>query len=72
MSDVASLLEKATEALRRDLNHIFGEVSLGKLPPASSRDLVAYVKLLHETADREDSLGADVERLVKETLSKTS
>lgn len=48
MTDLQNLLEKSKEALRRDLNHIFSEVSAKKLSPSSARDLVAYVKLLSE------------------------
>ena len=48
MQDLQNLRDKAIEALRRDLNHIFLEVSGGKLSPTSSRDLVAYYKLLTE------------------------
>lgn len=51
--ELKKLLEKATEAVRRDINHIFEQVSGGKLDKDSSRDLVAYVKLLTDIQKRE-------------------
>lgn len=69
MEDLTSLLEKAAEAVRRDLNHIFSEVSNRKLSPASSRDLVAYTKLLSDVLDRQkdedDSLNTKTEEELK-------
>lgn len=55
MADLSleELLDKATEAVRRDLNHIFISVSNSKLSPTSARDLVAYVKLLSDILDRQ-------------------
>lgn len=47
--EIEPLLEKAQEALRKDLNHISIEVCQKKLSASSSRDLVAYIKLLSET-----------------------
>ena len=46
--DVDALLQKGGEILRREISNLLMESSNKKLAPASARDLVAYVKLLHE------------------------
>lgn len=51
MSNLESLLEKIDEAIRRDVNHIFIEVSQGKLSAPSARDLVQYRKLITDTQE---------------------
>lgn len=74
MDNLAELLEKAKEAVRRDLNHIFIEVSQAKLSPASARDLVNYTKLLTDVLDMEkgieDELASLSEAQLKSLASK--
>lgn len=70
MDDLSSLLEKAAEAVRRDLNHIFSEVTNRKLSPASSRDLVAYTKLLSDVLDRQKEANDEVNSKTEEELKE--
>lgn len=42
----SALLEKATEILRREVAHLFREVSSGKLSEKSARDLTNYIGIL--------------------------
>lgn len=46
--DIEELLAKGGEILRREILNLLMESSRGKLSAASSRNLVAYVKLLSE------------------------
>ena len=46
--DVEALLAKGGEILRREVSNLLMESSNKKLAPASARDLVAYIRLLHE------------------------
>jgi hypothetical protein len=46
--DIEALLAKSGEILRREITNIMSQSSAGKLDAASSRDLVAYIKLLSE------------------------
>lgn len=46
--DVDELLAKSGEILRREVLNLMGKSSSGKLSPADARDLVAYIRLLHE------------------------
>jgi septation ring formation regulator EzrA len=62
------LLAKALEAMRRDVNHIFGAVSEKKLVPASARDLVAYVKLLTDIQKAQSKADESVDSLSNEEL----
>lgn len=71
MDDLEQLLAKATDAVRRDLNHIFVRVSGNKLDKDSSRDLVAYTKLLHDISDRNKDLEKEVSKLVSEALARS-
>lgn len=68
---VTEMLDKAKEALRRDLNHIFTQSSNGKLAPAAARDLAVYIKVLHELEEREkeflDSLTEEELKALNET-----
>lgn len=68
------LRDKLEEAVRRDINHIFTEVSRGKLSATSARDLVAYTKLLEELASlREKAIAeeeADLKKKSPEELKK--
>jgi len=59
---IQNLMEKATESMRRDINHIFTSVSRTKLDASSARDLVAYIKVLKELETIPD---AEMERLKK-------
>lgn len=68
--DPKELLEKAREAMRRDINHIFVEVAGKKLAPASARDLVAYVKLLSEVVEEESEDTKDLEKLPDSELKE--
>lgn len=64
------LLDKAAEAVRRDLNHIFMAVSTGKLDAASSRDLVAYYKLLSEAQKSQEGLEERILAEAKKLIGK--
>lgn len=68
MTDLNQLLDKATEAVRRDLRHIFEEVSKGKLSAPSSRDLVAYIKLLTDVLDYDKESEDSLKKLSEEEL----
>lgn len=72
-----SQLEKAIEALRRDLSYIMAEASKGKLSAPAARDLVAYIKLLSELKMEESqslqSLSDDaLEALAKDESHETT
>lgn len=79
MDDLNKLLKKASDAVKRDINHIYLEVSTRKLSDKSARDLVAYVKLLSDLAkaqkDAKEELAAvpdeDLKKLAKELLNET-
>lgn len=70
MENLHELLNKAAEAVRRDLNHIFSEVSLSKLSASSSRDLVAYVKLLSDVLDKQQEEIKDLATKSEDELKK--
>ena len=53
MSDLKPLLDKALDAVRKDLTHISFDVAKGKLKPGPAKDLVAYVKLLSDALEQE-------------------
>lgn len=46
--DVLALLDKSGEILKREITNLMIESATKKLSAASAKDLVAYVKLLHE------------------------
>lgn len=79
MEDLNKLLRKASDAVKRDINHIYSEVSTRKLSDKSARDLVAYVKLLSDLAkaqkDAKEELATvpdeDLKKLAKELLNET-
>lgn len=79
MDDLSKLLKKASDAVKRDINHIYLEVSTRKLSDKSARDLVAYVKLLSDLAkaqkDAKEELAAvpddELKKLAKELLNET-
>jgi NAD-dependent DNA ligase len=68
MTDLQDLLEKATEAVRRDLNHIFSAVSIEKLGATDARDLVAYVKLLSDLQDIQSKAAKNLPAMSEEAL----
>ncbi|NDC24836.1 MAG: hypothetical protein EBZ49_12030 [Proteobacteria bacterium] len=79
MEDLSKLLKKASDAVKRDINHIYLEVSSRKLSDKSARDLVAYVKLLSDLAkaqkESKEALAAvpddELKQLAKELLDET-
>lgn len=54
MNEIEQLLGKALEFVRRDLGQIGIEGTVKKLKPSTSRDLVAYVKLLSEVQKEQE------------------
>lgn len=54
MNEIELLLGKALEFVRRDLSQIGLEGTVKKLKPSTSRDLVAYVKLLAEVQKEQE------------------
>lgn len=72
--DLEKLLEKASEAMRRDINHIFGEVGNGKLNDKSARDLVNYIKVLSdiswEKKKDDEKSKKNIEKMSDEDLAK--
>ena len=70
MEELRHLLDKAQEAIRRDLTHIFTEVSARKLSPSSARDLVSYVKLLAEILEEQEEAGEELSKTSEEELKK--
>lgn len=46
--DIVDLLQKGEEILRREISNLMIESTSKKLSPNSSKDLVAYLKLLNE------------------------
>jgi hypothetical protein len=79
MEDLSKLLKKASDAVKRDINHIYLEVSTRKLSDKSARDLVAYVKLLSDLAkaqkESKEALSSvpddELKKLAKELLDET-
>lgn len=77
MDDLSKLLKKASDAVKRDINHIYLEVSNRKLSDKSARDLVAYVKLLSDLAktqkEKKEELASvpddELQKLAKELLN---
>lgn len=53
--DVQELLDRSGVILQREIRNLMNESQRGKLSAPSSRDLVAYIKLLEElkTAEKE-------------------
>lgn len=46
--DVVDLLDKGAEILKREITNLMIESSGKKLSPNSAKDLVSYLKLLHD------------------------
>jgi hypothetical protein len=65
---VEQLIEKSMESLRRDLGHIFSNVSRGKLDASAARDLVAYIKVLKELEVLPDDEMEKLKKMNKEEL----
>lgn len=69
--DIADLLSKTLEILRREVKHLLMESSAEKLHPNSARDLVNYVKLLSELhSEEKDLLDTLTDDELKEILNK--
>jgi hypothetical protein len=67
--DLSDLLDKGAEILKREIRNLMLESSGKKLSPTSARDLVSYVKLLHELQLEEKKIlagltDAELEKLV--------
>lgn len=68
MSSLETLLEKIDEAIRRDISHIFSEVSQGKLSPPSARDLVQYRKLITDAQEASEKAAKGLPSKTEEEL----
>lgn len=68
--DLEKLLEKIDEAVRRDVNHIFTEVSLAKLSPTSARDLVQYRKVVEDALQAIEDAGDELPERTEEELKE--
>lgn len=70
MENLDQMLEKLTEVLRREVNHLFGEVSKGPLHKDRANALVQYIKVLtaviEERQEVEDSLKGKSEEELRE------
>ena len=58
--DVVSLLDKAGLILQREVTNLAIASASGKLLPAHARDLVAYVKLLHDLKREQEDTAASL------------
>ncbi len=65
--DISDMLERTKEVLRREIKNLSTESIKGKLKPASSASLTAYVKLLADLLKEEKST---ISKLSKEELEK--
>lgn len=74
MDDLKLLLEKALEAVRKDLTHISFDVVKGKLKPTLAKDLVAYTKLLADAVKdqkkEEEQEDSELAKMSDEELAK--
>ncbi len=61
--DITKLLDKGLEILRKEVNNLFMESSQGKLSAVSARDLVGYVKLLHDLEERQKQAALEAAKL---------
>lgn len=80
-TDIATLLDKTLEILKREIKHLMIDSSVGKLNKDSSTALVSYLKLLKELRESElevldgmsdDELQAILEKRNVKTKSKSS
>lgn len=67
--DVVELLDKSTEILRREISNLMIESSGKKLSANSAKDLVSYIKLLHEIKVEQEKL---LSEMSDEELSEKS
>lgn len=58
--EIKDLLKGSLESLSREINNIIHFSKMGKLNTNSSRDLVSYIKLLHEMKKEDDQLINDL------------
>ena len=58
--DVEKLLAKGGSILQREITNLLSESAKGKLAAASARDLVSYIKLLHELRKADADAAADM------------
>lgn len=69
MDDLAPLLEKSIDILRRDITNLFGEVSKGSLPPQRASSLVSYIKVMRDILKDERDNEETLRRLVEEIIN---
>lgn len=70
-NDISNMLSKTVEVLRREVTHLLGESTNGKLSRSSSADLVAYVKLLSDLHQQEqETLSNLSEKELEEFVNK--
>jgi len=55
-NDIATMLGKSIEILRREIRHLMMESSQNKLNKGSATDLVQYIKLLTDLYEKEKEL----------------
>jgi hypothetical protein len=67
--DVAVLLEQGSLVLSREIHNLLLESAKGKLNGGSARDLVSYLKLLHELQKEQE---AKLANLTDDELEKLS
>lgn len=58
--DVVDLLDKGGLILQREIKNLLMASANGKLLPAHSRDLVAYIRLLSELKDKQEQDAAEL------------
>ena len=66
-NDIATMLTKSIEILRREIRHLMYESSQTKLNKGSATDLVNYIKLLSDLHEKEQEL---VSKLTDEELKE--
>jgi hypothetical protein len=75
-NDIATMLTKSIEILRREIRHLMYESAQTKLSKGSSTDLVNYIKLLSDLHDKEKELVSaitdeELKRLLHEAKSES-
>jgi hypothetical protein len=53
--DISTLLNQGSLVLSREIHNLLLESAVGKLEAGSARDLVAYLKLLHELKKEQEN-----------------
>jgi hypothetical protein len=66
--DIVELLDKGGEILRREISNLMIESSGKKLSPNSAKDLVSYLKLLHELKEEQQKTLSELTDEELETL----